>query len=136
LIADIEPQHLREMMVHGILNCAPTTRRGVTRVWAEDDIMALKMFRQLTRWGWRRREAGRAADQFRLLLQDHPGLSHAVLLFNTDGFVMWQTGTELNTKSLTEAYSPDPNPIICSWHVFALPWWRFSIRHHLLGEAA
>lgn len=74
-IAGIDKQRFNEAVSAGNFSCAPKVRKGGTRTFTEEDIIALFVYARLTEQEWPPRVAGSIACEVRSKLETSPDMA-------------------------------------------------------------
>jgi hypothetical protein len=106
-IADIDRDRFNEAVAAGNYNCAPPVQRGSTRVFDEDDLIALFAYGRMLEDGYPPKLAGRLACLVRGCLGDANAEEDIIVLFRTStGMLRAWAGSHQKTPRGKFAGSP------------------------------
>lgn len=127
-IADIHRDRFNESVAAGKYGCAPDTQPGASRIFAEDDLVALTIYGRQLRHGASAEIAGRLACRVREVLAQNPKAKVVSVLRALNGYV-W-TAVDERPKTLS------PNNPVFERVEFEIGAIRAFVRERMQEEAA
>jgi hypothetical protein len=98
-VANLDRQRLNEYIAAGDYRCAPETVSGRTRLFDEEDLIALFIFARMLERGHRPKAAGKIAEQILKGLRDQPGAERILIGENVAFTGYWYGGKSIELPS-------------------------------------
>lgn len=134
-IARVDPDRFNEWVAAGIYPCAPRTRPGATRIFDEQDLITLCIFRHLTDEGMIPSKAGEMVCELRTLLIERPDAMRVVCLTHSFGGFIWIDAEHYDPADDFIPAWGNARPSVVSAREWRLRFLRQRIAHEL-AEAA